>query len=565
MNDKYISYEEYKECVNEFWEKVKENLLVNANDDEIYHVYNTYRDDVNGKYDLGSYSGLYRKIERAFDMILRADDNNGDIDDIEEDLCDIYYWSIDKYRITEGEYERIFKIDLVGRTGFFGIEFCSNFLKHATGPEGEVYAMWRKLYGWPGGARVKIRLPYKKGDILKVNNKPYSNMPDYYVYLENENVFKRHSFNVLSYQNLFSDGSMIGYYGFLPCHIEVVPACPDKLFNKIAHIVRENSDEEIDEMKRQLAQGEGEYLIDYLNRIAEYEREIVTGIKNDKEVQKEEITLDEYIDISEKTKKLFMSMFAQELEADEVYLAKSRTRYDIRIQSFEEIFHDYDKMTEYICLTGAAFYDQRRNKEPLDKVMWWRIEKKKLFGSSYKTTMVCEMDASCNIISFGLGEAFYDCCHTDERCVFLLRRMDLVNYTKELYGTKLPVIRFPYNEGDIIYADKRPRHEPTECIYLGEKRSKYGGVEYLCLTRSTFKENKKFQVTTLNSLGECAFNEQPYFHLLEKRDEALDKHIQKAFQVIRKDKGAVLKILDLGEQVRYGGPDIIGEYIDSIP
>lgn len=120
------------------------------------------------------------------------------------------------------------------------------FPEHATLPEKEAYLEWRELCGWLTDERKKRDFPYKSGDILKVDNRPYSNIPAYYVYLEN--VFKKNSFGILSCRNIFSDGGLIGCYGFLPCHIEVVPSCPDNLFNKLAYIVRKKGDEALTKM-----------------------------------------------------------------------------------------------------------------------------------------------------------------------------------------------------------------------------------------------------------------------------------------------------------------------------
>jgi len=558
---KRITLDEYKKMTRAFWEIAEEKLLVDARENEFYHVYNTCRKDLDGKYNV-LYSGMYKSIDKAREMIYRANDNNyGDLDDVEEELCDIYWWSIDKYRLTdENEYERIFHINQYDTSGLFGIEFHYKFAEYATTTEKVVYEEWEKLNGWSALNRFNIEFPYTKGDLLRVDNKPYSNTPDYYVYLENGLVFKKDTFGALSYQNIFSDGGAVGFYSFLPCHIEKVHSCSDKLFDKLACMIREKGDSVVEEIKNQLKEGRNEDFIDYMNRICEYEYELVTGEKVVKEFQKEAITFEEYLDLSKKTEKLFMSMFAEPLENDEVYLAKSYTRYDIDIKNHQEIFHDYDKMIEYIRYEGPGFYNQKNNAEPLEKIMWWRIEKKKLFDLTYKTTLLCELDASCNVINFELGDNFYERYHDDERYKLLNERMSLIKYD----DSKKFKIVFPFEAGDVIYADKRPKQEPIECVYLGERHCSYGKIEYLCLTRSTFKENGKFQVTTIDTLGDFRFNKRPYFNLLQKRSCAVNKDIERAAEIIKINKAVALKIIALGDQVRYGGPDIIGNYLNNV-
>jgi len=551
-----ISLEEYKKRVAAFYKKVQEELIVDAEENEFYHVYNTCRRDIESKYAV-SYAGMFRQVDKINEMIFRADDNiYGELDDIEDDVNDIYWWSIDKYRMIDGEYEKIYHINQYGTSHLFGISFIYKFPEHATAIEKEIYYEWEKLNGWSVRSRIKIEYPYQKGDILRVDNKPYSSTPDYFVYLENGIVFKKDTFGALSYQDLFSDGGTIGFYSFLPCHIEVVPSSDDKLFDKIAYLVREKGDSIIEEIKSHLEEGKNEDFIDYMNRISEYEYELATGEKLEKEYDGGEISLKEYAELTDKTKKLFMTMFAEPLEADEVYLAKSYTRYDVGVHNHQEIFHDYSELIKYIKYEGPEFYNQRKNKEPLDKVMWWKVEKKKLFNSIYRTTMICELDASCNVISFELGDAFDERYYTDQRYKTLYRRMDIVNYDDR----NLPKIKLPFEIGDILYAEKRPKNDAIECIYLGERNRSYGGIEHLCLMRI----DNKYRVLNLKNLNEYISGKQPYFLSLEKRDWTLDRHICKAFNAIRVNKEVILKIIELDEKLSYSGPDLIGNYLDSV-
>ena len=131
-----ITLEQYKNRAEIFWKNAKEKLLVDANDGEIYRVYNNYRDDAYGKYRLFVYSRLYRKINSINEMIaIGYKDIYSELEDFDENESpnDVFYWSIEKYRLIDDEYERIFKIYLTSEYNLFGIEFTPEFLKESKG------------------------------------------------------------------------------------------------------------------------------------------------------------------------------------------------------------------------------------------------------------------------------------------------------------------------------------------------------------------------------------------------------------------------------------------------
>ena len=259
-----------------------------------------------------------------------------------------------------------------------------------------------------------------------------------------------------------------------------------------------------------------------------------------------------------------MSFFAQTPQTDELYFLKSHlSKSDIINKSHkEEIFHNFDKMIEFIKEESSRLYTEWNNPEPYENIVWWSAEKRKLINDTYKTTMYCAFDSCGNVLEFLAGEAFYEGFHDDDRYPKLLKQLQIVKYSDE-YGTvKLPEIEFPFDVGDILFANKRPMGEAKEYVYLGEHKREYGGVYYLCLMRSTFKESNKYQVTTLNELGDLVLDGQPNFHLLEKRDLAADVYINRASTAIKKDSGIAERIIEIGEHNTFGSPDAIEEYLE---
>ena len=109
MKDK-ISLDKYMENVKEFWKQVQEKLMVGAKDNEVYQAYNVCKENFL-KYNI-EYSGVFKQINSINNLIYRAWDNSlSELEDIDEDIDDICYWSINKYRLVDGEYEQIFRLN----------------------------------------------------------------------------------------------------------------------------------------------------------------------------------------------------------------------------------------------------------------------------------------------------------------------------------------------------------------------------------------------------------------------------------------------------------------------
>ena len=558
-----MTLNQYKEKVKFFWKHFEKKMLVDADDNEIYRVFNVCRPDMEGR--IGLYGSLFRKMDSIRELISRADENNiSDYDDdIDEYLEEISYWVIEKYRLFGDEYMKLFSLMQVNKYGYLEVEFNCDFDEFATDSEKEVYKEWSDIFELQFKG-VDLALPYKPGEILKLDNRPLSNEAEYIILHKNQLVFKRDSWGDLSYGSLLMGGKENGYVDFIPCHITTVPYCPDPVLNKLSTIIREGNEDKIQSIISRLF--EKENILESSRTAKAIEQEILTGKANTKEEFKERITLGEYKELREKAGLTFMSLFAQTPQNDELYFVKSHiSKSNIVNKSYkQEIFHDFDKMIEFIKEESPHLYTDWNNSESYENTVWWSVQKRKLINDTYKTTMYCAFDSSGNVLEFLAGEAFYDGYHSDDRYAELYKQLLIVNYSDE-YGTvKLPEIEFPFEVGDILFANKRPIGEAKEYVYLGEHKREYSGVYYLCLARSTFKENNKYQVTTLKELGDLVIDGQPYFHLLEKRDHAEDVYMNKASIKIKKDREIAKKIIEIGEHNTFGSPDEIEKYFDEI-
>jgi len=233
-----VTLEEYRGLVELFRKMVKKLLFIDSGDNEFFHIYNMYRDGFPDD-DKVSYSGMYKSIERALDMIDRADDNiYADYDGEEDDIGDNYWWSIDKYRLgDDGAYDRIFHINQHGTSELFEIEFNYKFPTCATLSEKAVYDEWKRLNGLSLTEKLIVELPYKRGDILRIDT-PYSATPDYCLYIGRDFIITKNIFGNPVCRNILSVGDM----NFMPLCTKPVSVCPDKLYNILSQKLKEKQE-----------------------------------------------------------------------------------------------------------------------------------------------------------------------------------------------------------------------------------------------------------------------------------------------------------------------------------
>lgn len=272
MKNNIISLDEYMQSVSKFWEKVRELLLIDARDDEVYHVYNICRKEYL-KNNI-EYSGVFKQVSSIYDMIYRAYDNSlSELEDVDEDMDDICYWQISKYRIVENEYERVFSLS---RTSEQNLDFDFNYKIQDFGNEVEktMFDEWLNL-----DSAKMIDLPYKCGDIILVMSKPMyaQEYKEYFVYHKDDGVFKRDSYGELRYGSISRSNSQYGFRSFVPCHIKKIQSCEDEVINKLSRIIRKNNDMKNKKIIDALSVREADSFFEHSDRAKELERRIRIG------------------------------------------------------------------------------------------------------------------------------------------------------------------------------------------------------------------------------------------------------------------------------------------------
>jgi len=271
MKDK-ISLDKYMENVKEFWKQVKEKLMVDAKDNEVYQVYNICRKNFL-KYNI-EYSGVFKQINSIYKLIYRAWDNSlSELEDVDEDIDDICYWSINKYRLTDGEYEQIFRLN---QSSNEYLDFEFNYKIQSFGNEDEkiLYKEWNALNSTKG-----INFDFQCGDIIQVSAMPIyaQENKEYFIYHKDDGVFKRDFCGELRYGSISRSNSQYGFRSFVPCYIKKVQVSDDETFNKLSKIIGENSDMENKKIIDALNIREKDSFFEHLDRAKELERRIIAG------------------------------------------------------------------------------------------------------------------------------------------------------------------------------------------------------------------------------------------------------------------------------------------------
>ena len=272
MTKDKISLEKYIENVKGFWKQVEERLMVDAKDNEVYQVYNICKKEFL-KYDI-EYSGVFKQINSINNLIYRAWDNSlSELEDIDEDIDDICYWSINKYRLVDGEYEQIFRLS---QSSNEYLDFEFNYKIQSFGNEYEkiLNKEWNVLNSAKG-----IKFDFECGDIIQVSAMPMyaQENKEYFVYHKDDGVFKRDSYGVLRYGSICRSNSQYGFRSFVPCHIEKVQSSDDEVFNRLSKIISRNSDIENKKIIDALTIREKDSFFDH-DRAKEFERRIIDGV-----------------------------------------------------------------------------------------------------------------------------------------------------------------------------------------------------------------------------------------------------------------------------------------------
>lgn len=253
-DEKTVSLDEYKEQVSSFFKNVKQKLLIDCEDNEVYTVQNSFRDDIASEYGADVYSSVFKKYENVEELIYRAEDNlEGNFEDSDEYLGDFCYWTINKYRLSEdGEYKKIFSIYQTFLNNILEIYFNIDAENELTPIEKEVYSEWLRLSGIYSPQRVVIKFPYSKGDVLQISGHPYSNINQYFIYYDSGAAISRDYFGRLCVTSLFTYCDVVRYGYFVPRYLEVVDSCKDKALCNIRKMLLSTETKEIEKLIKQL-------------------------------------------------------------------------------------------------------------------------------------------------------------------------------------------------------------------------------------------------------------------------------------------------------------------------
>ncbi|MBQ3125033.1 MAG: hypothetical protein IJC09_06425 [Clostridia bacterium] len=252
--EKMVSLDEYKEQVSSFFKTVKEKLLIDCEDNEVYTVSNSFRNDIVSEYGADIYSSVFKQYENAEELIYRAEDNlEGNFEDSDEYLGEFCYWTINKYRLSgDGEYKRIFSIYQTFLNNILEIYFNIDIESELTPIEKEVYNEWLRLSGIYSPQRAIINFPYSKGDVLQISGHPYSNINQYFIYYDRGTAISRDYFDRLCVTSLFTYCDVVRYGYFVPRYLEVVDSCEDKALCNIRKMLLSAETKEIEEFIKQL-------------------------------------------------------------------------------------------------------------------------------------------------------------------------------------------------------------------------------------------------------------------------------------------------------------------------
>ncbi len=266
-------FKEYIKNVSSFWGKIKDLLLTDAKDDEVYHAYNICRKEFL-KYNI-EYCGVFKQVGSIHNMIYRAWDNSlSELEDIDEDIDDICCWSINKYRLVGGEYEQIFRLSQSSSNEYLDFEFNYKIQSFGNEDEKTLYKEWNAL-----NSAIGIKFDFECGDIIQVSGMPMyaQENKEYFVYHRDNGVFKRDSYGEIRYGSIYRSNSQYGFRSFVPCHIKKVQSSEDEVFNKLSKIISENSDIENKKIIDALTIREKDSFFEHSDRAKELERRIIDG------------------------------------------------------------------------------------------------------------------------------------------------------------------------------------------------------------------------------------------------------------------------------------------------
>lgn len=239
-----MTLEEYKRKIGDIKELAMQELEYDK-DDEVFGVVPEFRDD----YDLVS-NGIMHKVFKRFDSVRRYIIEESSLmendNDDEEPMLERAYWEVTRYRFSEGEYRMYARY-------CFSLKFELLALRYITWDGAEFLHDEEQLcHQYLLTSPKNVSLPYKTGDILKLNALPFGK--DFYAVYGGESGKEKCDsyYQYCIYESEDRNGLWIGDISdsnFFDCvyfenspldRCELAERCPDEKLVKVSEILKNN-------------------------------------------------------------------------------------------------------------------------------------------------------------------------------------------------------------------------------------------------------------------------------------------------------------------------------------
>lgn len=244
-----ISLEEYRERIAHLRKMIKEELLTDAKFDESYYVRMCYCEGDDGP----KYADAFKKRDNMFRFMAQSESNvdvfveDDDEDEETEEDPPTIYWVITKYKENRaGEYSELFSINWNNYYGIIGLSFGIAVYDDSFIFSNKEKELLTNIENMMGTVFTKIRFPYNKGEIIEINNMPFSKQPSYFVFLGiSDKVLMYDYENELSIEHAFSISTNDVECKFLQCYYKRVDSCSDLRIQNISNYISSAAADEI--------------------------------------------------------------------------------------------------------------------------------------------------------------------------------------------------------------------------------------------------------------------------------------------------------------------------------
>lgn len=197
MDKNIMDLKKYREEVSRFLAKVDTEFITNCEKNEIYIIDHWFREYAGKQYTRSS--SFLDKTREKIDEIIRCAKEDvpwelRDIfEDIEEDIADYMWWTVEKYTITDDDTMKFAQVDYDIDGNIIDAWFAHNLPKQYEKLRDE----WERLTFKRNG-ELGLDLDFQPGDILQINDLPYGKSK-YAVYADKEQINDtiRHNFIII--------------------------------------------------------------------------------------------------------------------------------------------------------------------------------------------------------------------------------------------------------------------------------------------------------------------------------------------------------------------------------